>query len=280
MKYILLMFATKGGVTGYHAWSQKDKETHMAALGTLAKELTESGEFVATQGLTEPGEAKVVRGESNGIPVTDGIFPESKEFLLGYWLVDVATPERAYAVAGRISAAPPGPVDRLPICPSKSGGSRQVATQLAMTGCPEMRQSVTRHKIQGEKTMKYILMMNCPRKGYELMGSWPKKAFADHIAFMHSLNKDLRESQLQRASPTRSRRLLCASAKTASPSRTESSRNPRSSSPASGSWTWKAPRRRTRSPPGGVRPPRDPEGTGNMPIEVRQVMSGPPEELP
>ena len=47
----------------------------------------------------------------SGVPVTDGIFPESKEFLLGYWIVDVATPERAYAIAGRISAAPgPGGV--------------------------------------------------------------------------------------------------------------------------------------------------------------------------
>jgi hypothetical protein len=106
MKYILLMSATKGGVNGYHAWSQKDRETHMAALGVLTKELTESGEFVATQGLSEPAEAKVVRGERHGLPITDGIFPESKEFLLGYWVVDVATPERAHAIAGRISAAP------------------------------------------------------------------------------------------------------------------------------------------------------------------------------
>ena len=51
-------------------------------------------------------EVKHVRGEKNGMPLTDGIFPESKELLLGYWIVDVATPERAYAIAGRISAAP------------------------------------------------------------------------------------------------------------------------------------------------------------------------------
>lgn len=111
MKYILLMSGTRAGVDGYHAWSQKDVETHMAALRGVMKELTESGEFVATQGLAEPGEAKVVRGEKNGMPVTDGIFAESKEFLLGYWIVDVATPERAYAIAGRLSAAPgPGGV--------------------------------------------------------------------------------------------------------------------------------------------------------------------------
>ena len=111
MKYILLMSGTKAGVDGYHAWSQKDIQEHMAVLQSINKKLAESGEFVATQGLAEPKEAKVVRGEKNGIPVTDGVFPESKEFLLGYWIVDVASPERAYAIAAQISAAPgPGGV--------------------------------------------------------------------------------------------------------------------------------------------------------------------------
>jgi len=106
MKYILLMSSTRAGVDSYHAWSQEDIEKGMAVLRSINNELSESGEFVTTQGLAEPAEAKVVRGGKNGMPVTDGIFPESKEFLLGYWIVDVATPERAYAIAGRISAAP------------------------------------------------------------------------------------------------------------------------------------------------------------------------------
>ena len=106
MKYILLMSGTRAGVAAYHAWSKRDIEAHMAVLQRINKDLAESGEFVATQGLAEPGEAKVVRGEKNGVPITDGVFPESKEFLLGYWVVDVANPERAYAIAGRVSAAP------------------------------------------------------------------------------------------------------------------------------------------------------------------------------
>jgi hypothetical protein len=107
MNYILLMSSTKSGVDRHHAaWSQKDIESHMTALRSITEELTESREFVATQGLAEPGEAKVVRGGKNGMPITDGIFPEAKEFLLGYWIVDVATPERAYAIASRISTAP------------------------------------------------------------------------------------------------------------------------------------------------------------------------------
>ena len=40
------------------------------------------------------------------MPITDGIFPESKEFLAGFWIVDVDTPQRAYAIAARASAAP------------------------------------------------------------------------------------------------------------------------------------------------------------------------------
>jgi len=106
MKYILLMTGTKAGVQSYLAWSQKDRDAHMAVLQSIGKELTASGEFVATEGLAVPHEAKLVRGEKGGMPVTDGVFPESKEFLLGYWIVDVQTPERASAIAGRISAAP------------------------------------------------------------------------------------------------------------------------------------------------------------------------------
>ena len=106
MKYILLMSGTKAGVDRYHAWSQRDIETHMAVLRGITNDLTGSGEFVATQGLAEPAKAQLVRGEKNGLPVTDGIFPESKEFLLGYWIIDVATAARANAIAGRISAAP------------------------------------------------------------------------------------------------------------------------------------------------------------------------------
>ena len=106
MKYILLMSGTRAGVEGYHAWSKQDIEAHMAVLQGINKELTASGELVATQGLAQPSEAKVVHGEKYGVPVTDGIFPESKEFLLGYWIVDVADAERAFAIAGQISAAP------------------------------------------------------------------------------------------------------------------------------------------------------------------------------
>ncbi len=111
MKYILLMTGTKAGVDTYRAWTKANADAHMAVLRSINKELIESGEFVGTQGLGGPDQARMVRGQKDGVPITDGIFPESKEFLLGYWIVDVRSPERAYAIAGRISVAPgPGGV--------------------------------------------------------------------------------------------------------------------------------------------------------------------------
>ena len=48
----------------------------------------------------------MVRAGKNGLPVTDGVFPEAKEFLAGYWIVEVDRPERAYELAAKASAAP------------------------------------------------------------------------------------------------------------------------------------------------------------------------------
>ena len=106
MKYILMMSGSQSGVNGYRKWSKADVDAHMAVLQGINKDLKASGEFIATQHLSPPEEAKLVCGVNNGVPVTDGVFPESKEFLLGYWMIDVAAPERAYEIAGRISAAP------------------------------------------------------------------------------------------------------------------------------------------------------------------------------
>lgn len=106
MKYILMMAAPKAGFDTYRAWSEKDVQAHFAVLKSINKELSEAGEFAGTEGLDWPDQAKTVRAGKNGAPETDGVFPESKEFLAGYWIVDVESPERAYKIAARISGAP------------------------------------------------------------------------------------------------------------------------------------------------------------------------------
>ncbi len=106
MKYLLMMNTMKAGCKGFPGWAKKDFQGHIAFMIGLDKELRESGELLAAEGLTFPDQAKLVRAGKDGIPITDGVFPESKEFLAGYWVVDVGTPERAYAIAAHISAAP------------------------------------------------------------------------------------------------------------------------------------------------------------------------------
>lgn len=91
---------------GILAWPKQDIDAHIAYMIKLSQDLAASGELVSAEGLSFPDQAKRVRAGDNGIPVTDGVFPESKEFLAGYWVVDVPTPERAYAIAARASAAP------------------------------------------------------------------------------------------------------------------------------------------------------------------------------
>ena len=107
MKYMLMMNAPRG-TGGYQisSWSREDLEAHIGFMHRFNEELTESGEFVAGEGLAPPGEAKLVRAGKNGVPVTDGPFAESKEFLAGYWIVEVDRPERAYELAAKVSAAP------------------------------------------------------------------------------------------------------------------------------------------------------------------------------
>ena len=70
-------------------------------------ELTEAGELVAAEGLAWPDQAKIVRAGKDGSPaVTDGPFPETKEFLAGFWIVDVESEARAIEIAARASSAP------------------------------------------------------------------------------------------------------------------------------------------------------------------------------
>jgi hypothetical protein len=103
VKYILMMAAPKAGVDTYRVWSKQDIQAHDAVLKGINKEPTEAGEFVPTERLAAPEQAKVVRAGKDGMPITDGVFAEAKEFLLGYWIVDVESAERAYEIAARIS---------------------------------------------------------------------------------------------------------------------------------------------------------------------------------
>ncbi len=120
MKFILMMgmkMDQESMSKGIMTWPQEDIQAHIRFMMTFNKELKEAGELVSAEGLAWPDQARLVRAGKDGAPITDGVFPESKEFLIGYWIIDVDSAERAYQVAARASAAPgPGGAPlRMPI---------------------------------------------------------------------------------------------------------------------------------------------------------------------
>lgn len=108
MKFILMMNAPRGtGDWDVMKWAAEDLKAHIGFMKRLAEDLQGDGTLVTAEGLAPPNQARLVRaGKGKGPEVTDGPFAETKEFLAGYWIVDVETPEQAYAIAGRASSAP------------------------------------------------------------------------------------------------------------------------------------------------------------------------------
>jgi hypothetical protein len=106
MKFMLMMHTPGSGPFQIASWPADDIKAHIGFMIDFARKLAAAGELVGAEGLAGPEQAKRVRAGAAGEPITDGVFPESKEFLAGYWIVDVDAPERAYAIAAEASAAP------------------------------------------------------------------------------------------------------------------------------------------------------------------------------
>ena len=107
MRYLIMMnLPAAASDYQYPEWAPEAWKAHRAAHEKLNAELESRGELVGISALTSPKNAKLIHADDNGLPKTDGVFAESKEFLAGFWVVDVDSPERAYEIAARASAAP------------------------------------------------------------------------------------------------------------------------------------------------------------------------------
>lgn len=131
MKYMLLMNqAQVPGVPPMAEWAPEDQRAHGAWMMAIHDELAANGELVGAEALAGRDAAKIVTHDGAGAPVvTDGPFPESREFLAGYWLVDVDSEERAIEIAARTSAAP-GPGGR--------AVAREIQVRAVMTPAPDV----------------------------------------------------------------------------------------------------------------------------------------------
>lgn len=105
MKYMMMMNTTNEPYRILN-WKPEALKAHIGFMKTFNEKLRKAGEWVTGEGLSGPDKAKLVKADKDGKPVTDGVFPESKEFLAGYWIIDVESPERAYELAAEVSMAP------------------------------------------------------------------------------------------------------------------------------------------------------------------------------
>ena len=108
MKYLLLSY------TPADAWDLADADTGtpseeaLAAFAVYAefqRELTASGELVATEGLGHPSLSQTLRKQADAVTVTDGPFAEFKEVLASYAVLDCASHDRALEIARRLVEA-------------------------------------------------------------------------------------------------------------------------------------------------------------------------------
>ncbi|MFG2819459.1 YciI family protein [Kitasatospora sp. NPDC048365] len=109
MKYMLLMQFSQAGADfpSITDWTPEEIRAHIGFMHETNAKLAAAGELVDAQGLAMPDTARIVRSGPAGEPlVTEGPFAETKEFLAGWWIVDVESAERAVAVAAGCSAAP------------------------------------------------------------------------------------------------------------------------------------------------------------------------------
>jgi hypothetical protein len=74
---------------------------HMAAIGKFSEEMMKAGVLLMTGGLQRPTKGTQIRFSSGKFSVTDGPYPETKELIDGFALVETRSKEEALQVAER-----------------------------------------------------------------------------------------------------------------------------------------------------------------------------------
>jgi hypothetical protein len=102
VKYVILMHVDPTVLEQLtEEQQQMIQDGHLAFISSTKQ----NGEFVMTQALGDPSRSKVVRGRGDQPEVTDGPFVEAKEFMGGFYLLDVEDEARAVELATRIPDA-------------------------------------------------------------------------------------------------------------------------------------------------------------------------------
>ncbi len=122
MKYVILIHSNPqpwGHPTGDFvaealARPQEERERGAAAFDAMLQELSASGELKGGEALGDPVSSRLYRWDANGTVATDGPYAEAKEHLAGFFLLDVASQERAEQLAVQFA----GPGDTVELRPA------------------------------------------------------------------------------------------------------------------------------------------------------------------
>ncbi|MFC0108435.1 YciI family protein [Kibdelosporangium aridum] len=99
MKYLLIMNINPATMA---ALTDEEREQIGAGHQNLLNTITDTGELIVTQALADPSNTVVVKSQNGVQVVTDGPYIEAKEFMGGFYLVEVESKERAVELAKMI----------------------------------------------------------------------------------------------------------------------------------------------------------------------------------
>ena len=112
MKYMLLIYDAE---KGWAKLSETQKQRAMGEYTQFTQQLHSAGQYVTSSQLHPTSAATSVRAHSGKRLVTDGPFAETREQLLGYYIIDVNDLDVAIAIAARIPGGPTGGVEIRPL---------------------------------------------------------------------------------------------------------------------------------------------------------------------
>src|SRR5882672_2523322 len=90
------------------SWSKEEDQAVMARLGAVQEPLVKAGKMGPSLRLLPTTAATTLRKTQEAPLVIDGPFAETKEQLLGFYVIDVGNLDEAVAVARELAAANPG----------------------------------------------------------------------------------------------------------------------------------------------------------------------------
>lgn len=112
MKYMLMIW---GDQDAFEQLPAEEQASWMGQYFAFTQQIAEAGQMVAGDPLQGPETATSVTVRDGKVIATDGPFPEVKEVIGGYYVIDVADLDTAIAVASRIPDARTGRVAVIPV---------------------------------------------------------------------------------------------------------------------------------------------------------------------